>query len=52
VRVLAEGTYSAGFHVLRWDGRDESGADVASGTYFCCLDTAGAALKGKLVLIR
>ncbi len=33
IRTLAEGNYPAGWHRVRWDGRDESGREVASGVY-------------------
>ncbi len=37
VRRLVNGSMEAGEHVIHWSGRDVSGADVASGIYFCRL---------------
>lgn len=33
VRVLADGTYDRGEHSVSWDGRDNSGANMATGSY-------------------
>lgn len=33
VRTLASGRRPAGHHELIWDGRDDTGRDLASGTY-------------------
>jgi hypothetical protein len=37
VRTLWEGEISAGRHAVVWDGRDKTGAVVASGVYVYCL---------------
>jgi hypothetical protein len=37
VRTLLEGEISAGRHAVVWDGRDKTGAVVASGVYVYCL---------------
>jgi hypothetical protein len=37
VRTLLEGEISAGRHAAVWDGRDKTGAIVASGVYVYCL---------------
>ena len=34
VRTLISGEYAAGLHHVAWDGRDDKGKRVASGTYF------------------
>ena len=39
VTVLVDGTLPAGPHAATWTGRDESGRQVASGTYFYRLTT-------------
>lgn len=39
VRVLIEGTWSAGSHEWLWDGRDGRGQPVPNGTYVCILQT-------------
>src|SRR5205085_6768495 len=35
VRVLARGPESAGEHAMSWNGRDDAGAAVAGGVYWC-----------------
>ncbi len=52
VRALAAGDFAAGDHDLFWDGRDEQGRDVASGTYLLRLDAAGEQQVHKLALVR
>jgi len=37
VRSLVDGNVDAGVHTVRWDGKDQSGNEVASGTYVCKL---------------
>ena len=39
VRTLASGNFASGNHMQRWNGRDESGAKVASGLYLIQLRT-------------
>ena len=41
VRTLVSGTIGAGSHEIEWDGRDQSGNRVSTGTYFYRLETAG-----------
>ena len=43
----AEGTYEA-----TWDGKNDAGREVESGTYFCELATAAGKATGKVVLIK
>jgi hypothetical protein len=52
VRVLQQGALAKGTGMVHWDGRDGRGLPVASGTYFCRLETAGAAEVRKLVFLR
>jgi len=33
VKVLEDRTFGPGYHIVRWDGRDEGGRKVASGRY-------------------
>ena len=40
VRVLADETFAAGSHEVRWDGRDAAGRSMASGVYLARLETA------------
>jgi hypothetical protein len=52
VRTLASGTWEAGEHALEWDGRDEGGRAVPSGTYFARLSAGGRTLGHRVVRIR
>lgn len=49
---LAEGEYNAGIHHILWNGIDQSGHDVASGMYFCHLDTPLGAQVKRMVLAK
>jgi hypothetical protein len=52
VRTLVNETKDAGAYSAVWDGRNNIGADVASGIYFYKMDTAGFVATKKLVLLR
>jgi hypothetical protein len=52
VRNLVSGTVPAGQHQITWDGRNERGHKVASGVYFCHLETSGRAETRRMVLLR
>jgi hypothetical protein len=52
VRTLERGALSGGRHTVRWDGRDASGAAVATGVYFIRLDTGDLVGVTKAVLLR
>lgn len=53
VRVLAGGDgFSAGYHEVRWDGRDDVGRQVAAGVYLYRLDTGVYSETKKMVLVR
>ncbi|KAA0222951.1 T9SS C-terminal target domain-containing protein, partial [candidate division KSB1 bacterium] len=43
---------AAGEHVILWEGNDENGRQVASGTYFAELIAAGRRQVTKMALIR
>ena len=49
VRVVADGTYEAGGHLLSWDGRDAAGHASAPGLYFVHLRTAEGLRTSRLV---
>jgi subtilisin family serine protease len=51
VRTLAEGTLPSGPHIIRWDGRDDRGAPLPAAVYFARLESPGAVLKSKVVLL-
>lgn len=52
VRGLADGTFPAGRHPLLWDGTDDLGAPVASGTYFLLARTPAWSERRNVVLVR
>ena len=52
VAVLHQGMQQAGYHRLHWDGRDDAGRPVASGTYLYRLVTDEDVLTRKLILLR
>jgi len=52
VRTLDVGTYTAGQHELTWDGRDDAGRGLASGTYLLRLQTQDSVESHKLTLVQ
>jgi len=52
IKELASGRYLAGSHELLWRGIDESGRRVASGTYFCQMDSGEFRKIVKMVLAK
>ncbi len=52
VRTLAEGFFPAGDHVLEWDGRDNAGRALASGSYLVRLGTDFESRTQKIMLIK
>jgi hypothetical protein len=52
VRELKNGLLPAGSSSVRWDGTDQRGVLVASGTYFYRIESEGAADTRKVVLLR
>ncbi len=54
VRTLVNKKQFPGNHRILWDGKDDSGVEVASGIYFCKLKVSGVDLvkAKKMVLLR
>jgi len=52
VRTLVDGSLPGGQHQLVWDGTDQSGRSVASGTYFYQLRTQGRDVSRRMNLVR
>jgi len=52
VRSLSLGDRSPGTQTVVWDGRDDHGRPVPSGTYFARLTVGGKSLTRKMVLLR
>jgi hypothetical protein len=52
VRVLLDRDMPVGYHKVTWDGLSDDGVQVASGVYYCRLDTATGHRAIKLVIAR
>lgn len=52
VMNLLAGNKGAGTHEIGWDGRDESGGRVASGTYLVVLQTGGTTSQHKITMVQ
>lgn len=52
VKNLASGTMAAGPHRTEWDGRDDGGRAVATGTYLARLRAGERTLTQRLMLVR
>lgn len=52
VRTLVENELSAGAQALIWDGRDQHGKTIASGTYFYELTVGNKVERKKMTLVR
>ncbi len=52
LRTLTDGYREAGSHTVHWDGLNEQGFSIPSGTYFCRLQGKGQTLLRKLTLLR
>lgn len=52
VRVLVDGYLEAGPHVRTWDGLDDTGQTLGSGTYLSRLSTEGRFMQTKMLLIK
>jgi probable HAF family extracellular repeat protein len=52
VRTLVDSRQTSGVHPVRWDGRDNNGVVVPSGTYFFRIKAGRSQESGKLVLLH
>jgi len=52
VATLASDEMGVGIHTVRWNGRDESGNRVASGVYFCRMQTRQFNQTMRMVLMK
>jgi hypothetical protein len=50
--TLVEGVQEMGRYRLGWDGRDSRGRSLASGIYFCVLETDSFSQTRKMILLR
>ena len=52
VRTIEDGTLQAGTYTRTWDGRDDRGHYVASGTYYMVVEGKGYRGRQKVTLLR
>jgi hypothetical protein len=52
VHSLVDQAEPAGTRAVNWDGRNNAGTRVASGTYFCRIESAGTVLTRKMTLLE
>ena len=52
VRTLVDGRLEPGWHEVLWDARNDNHSPVASGVYFCRLESQGSVSVKKLVLLK
>ncbi|KAA3660355.1 MAG: T9SS C-terminal target domain-containing protein [Calditrichaeota bacterium] len=52
VRTLVDGMQTTGTHTLQWNGRNDMGALVSSGSYFYVLESGAVTLQRKLLFLR
>ena len=52
VRTLVNGTLPAGVNARTWDGRDDRGREVASGTYYMIVEADRYTGRQKITLLR
>ncbi len=52
VRTLVNTQQTSGSHTVVWDGRNNAGIPVASGTYISLLQSENRVVSGKLTLVR
>lgn len=52
IRTLTNRTYAAGFHTLRWDGKDQNGNPVSSGVYLYRLQAGTFVQVKKMNLVQ
>jgi hypothetical protein len=52
VRTLVQGAAQAGQHTVTWDGRDDAGRRVASGTYLCRMQAGDHVAVQSIVVAR
>ena len=52
IAQLASGSFSPGRHSFVWNGRDDNGREVASGVYFCKLESRDQFQMRRLLLMK
>ncbi len=52
VNELANGQFNAGYHTIRWNGKNMSGRSVGSGIYFVRMQSGDFSAVRRVVLVR
>lgn len=52
VRTLVDETVVAGDHAVIWNGRDDSGRNMASGVYYCRVHSRDGRAQSKMLLVK
>jgi len=52
VKELVDQDFAVGRHVVRWDGKNDSGENVATGIYLYRLVSGGGSMAKKLIFIK
>jgi tetratricopeptide (TPR) repeat protein len=52
VRKLTKGHYAAGWYMMKWNGTNDKGTQVGSGTYLLRLQVDNVATTRKMILVR
>ena len=52
VKRFANANYEAGYHTIKWDGRSDSGTEVASGVYYFKIELGNQRISQKLTLLK
>ncbi len=52
VRTIESGRGPAGMHEILWDGKNDSGADLAAGVYFCTASCGDRTATIRMVIVR
>jgi len=52
VATLVDEAMSSGIFRVRWNGKSQSGADVASGVYYAQIQSRGGSGSGRLVMVK
>ena len=52
VKSLTKAYYDAGYHSVIWDGKSDSGSDIASGIYYCRLISGSQRVSQNMMLLK
>jgi len=52
IRTIAQGKFSAGYHEINWDGRDNQGRTVSAGIYIYRLEGDDVHIAKKMILMK